>query len=96
MAVIAIHQTPSLTQGRYEEVVRRLSGKDRLESTSDLPSAGLLVHATAETEEGFVVFDVFESQEAFDRLMESVGPIAREVGIEEPPKAYPIHTYISA
>jgi hypothetical protein len=97
MAVMAIHQVPSLTRERYEQVVRRLTdGKTRLESPSDVPSDGLLVHVAAQTEDGFVIFDVFDSQESFDRLMETIGPIAREAGIEEPPKAYPMHTYISA
>jgi len=42
MLIMAVHQTPSLTQERYEEVVRRLTnGKRRLESTSDLPFDGL-------------------------------------------------------
>jgi hypothetical protein len=73
--VLAIHQVPSLTRQRYEQVVERLTGgKARLESTADIPRGGLLVHAAAETDEGFVIFDVFESQEAFDDLMEIIGP----------------------
>jgi len=97
MAVMAIHHVPSLTPERYEEVVRELTdGRSRLESISDLPTKGLLVHAAAQTDDGFVIFDVFESREAFDSLMHAIGPIARAAGIEEPPKAYPIHTYISA
>jgi hypothetical protein len=40
----------------------------------------------------FVIFDVFESQQAFEDLTEVVGPIARSVGIQEPPKAFQIHT----
>ena len=42
-----------------------------------------------------MVFDVFESEEAFDRFRAVTGPIATEAGIEEPPKSYPLHTYIS-
>src|SRR3954462_2410154 len=91
--VVAVHRVPSLTQERYEEVVRRLTnGKSRLESPSDLPFDGLLVHATAQTEDGFLVFDVFESEEAVTRFNEAMKTIAREVGIEEPPSFYPAHT----
>jgi hypothetical protein len=57
---------------------------------------GLLVHAAAQTETGFLVFDVFESEEAFNRFVEAVRPIAQEVGIEEPPNAYSAHTFISS
>ncbi len=96
MPVLVVHKTPTLTQERYEAVVRGLTGgKSRLESPDDVPTGGLLVHVAGQTEEGFVIFDVFESQEAFDRFGAFVGPIAREAGIEEPPKSYPLHTYIS-
>jgi hypothetical protein len=53
MKAVAVHQVPSLTQERYEEVVRRLTnGKRRLDSPSDLPVEGLLVHVAAQTESG--------------------------------------------
>jgi hypothetical protein len=95
MPVLVVHQVPSLTRERYDEVVRQLTGgKSPAESPSDFPFDGLLSHATAETENGFIVFDVFESQEAFDRFGEIVAPIARSVGIEEPAKAYPAHTFV--
>jgi hypothetical protein len=97
VAILAVHRVPSLTRERYEEVIRRLTnGKSRLESPSDLPFDGVLVHAAAETEDGFVIFDVFESQEAVDRFNEAMGSIPREAGIEEPPTFYPAHTFISA
>jgi hypothetical protein len=96
MAIVAIHQVPSLTRERYEEVVRRLTdGRRRLESPSDLPFEGLLVHAAAQSENGFLIVDIFESEEAFSRFSEAIRPIAKDVGIEEPPKAYPAHTFIS-
>jgi hypothetical protein len=95
--IVAIHQTPSLTREKYEAVVRGLTnGKHRLESLSDVPVEGILVHAAAQTDNGFVVWDVFDSQESFDRFVELARPLAQEVGIEEPPKAYPAHTFISS
>jgi hypothetical protein len=66
MLILAIHQTPSLTQEGYEEVVRRLTGKSRIESPSDLPFDGLLIHAAGQGPHVFCVFDVFESEEAVD------------------------------
>ena len=95
MQVMVVHHTPTLTRTRYEHVVKGLSGKDRLESPSDLPTPGLLVHAAAETDDGFIVFDVFASQEAFDQFRAVASPIATEAGIEEPPKRFPLHTFIS-
>ncbi len=96
MRVMVVHHTPSLTQERYEAVVRGLTGgKARLESPADVPTPGLLVHAAAQTENGFTIFDVFESEEAFDKFREIASPIATEAGVQEPPKSYPLHTYIS-
>jgi len=96
MPVMVIHKTPTLTRERYEAVVRRLTGgKPRLEAPGDVPTPGLLVHAAGETEEGFVVFDVFESEEAFERFGALVAPIAAAAGIAEPPRSYPVHTYVS-
>ena len=96
MQVMVVHQTPTLTQQRYEAVVRGLTGgKPRLESPADVPTEGLLVHVAAQTDAGFIVFDVFASQEAFDEFRAIASPIATEAGIEEPPKSYPLHTYIS-
>jgi hypothetical protein len=92
---MVVHDTPTLTRERYEQVVRGLSGKDRLESPTDVPTPGLLVHVAAETEAGFLIFDVFESKDAFDAFRAVASPIATEAGIEEGPKSYPLHTYIS-
>ena len=104
MQVMVVHHTPTLTRQRYERVVRGLSGKDRLESPSDVPTPGLVVHVAAETDVRrlereipvvFMIFDVFESAEAFDQFRAVAGPIATEAGIEEPPKSFPLHTFIS-
>jgi hypothetical protein len=96
MHVMVVHHTPSLTRERYEAVVRGLTGgKQQLGSVHDVPTGGLLVHVAAETDQGFMVLDVFESQEAFDRFRAVASPIATEAGIEQPPKSFPIHTYIS-
>ena len=97
MPVMVVHHTPSLTRERYEEVVHGLTGgKRRLTSPADVPTPGLLVHVAAQTEDGFMIFDVFESQQAFDAFRSVASPIATAAGIEEPPRSYPVHTYISS
>ena len=65
MAVVLVHQGPSVTKERYQETVRKLTdGKSRVESPSDWPVPGLLVHAAGEGPNGFRVVDVWESEEA--------------------------------
>jgi hypothetical protein len=94
--IVAVHQVPSLTRERYEEVVRRLTnGKRRLESAADLLSDGLLVHVAVQTDNGFLILDVFDSEEAVDRCNDARRTMPSEVGIEEPPIFYPAHTFIS-
>lgn len=93
MLILAVHETPTLTRERYEQVVRGLTkGKARIESPSDLPFDGLLVHAAGEGPNGFFIFDVFESEGAAERFREAIGTIPQEAGIEEPPKFFPAHT----
>jgi hypothetical protein len=94
MPIIGVHQVPSLTRERYEQVVRRLTdGKSRIESPADLPFTGLLVHGAGNGKHGFCVVDVFASQEAVRAFERAVGSIPREVGIEEPPDFFPAHTF---
>jgi hypothetical protein len=96
MFVMAVHQTPSLTQERYEEVVHRLAkGKRRLESTSDLPFDGLVARVAGRGKNGFCVVDVFASEEAVDAFKAALGSIPREVGIEQPPDLFPALTFIA-
>lgn len=95
MLILAVHQTPSLTQERYEEVVRRLTGKSRIEAPSDLPFEGLLVHAAGQAPDGFCVFDIFESEAAVERFSAALGTSPQEVGIDQPPQFFPAHTAMS-
>ncbi|HKE54874.1 MAG TPA: hypothetical protein VKC55_08915 [Actinomycetota bacterium] len=96
MAIIGVHQVPSLTRERYEEVVRRLThGKSRIESPADLPFRGLLVHGAGTGKHGFCVIDVFASEEAVRAFEQAVGSIPRDVGIEEGPDFFPAHTFYS-
>jgi hypothetical protein len=96
MPVVLVHQGPTVTQERYEETVRRLGGKDHMESPADWPVAGLMVHIAGQGENGFRVVDVWESEEAAQRFGDRLMPILAEVGIKDQPEMYPAHTVVSA
>ena len=97
MPVVLIHQGPTVTQENYEETVRKLTGGESpLESPSDWPVEGLLVHVAGQSDSGFRVVDVWESEEACRRFGEQLGPILQEVGITDPPQVYEAHTFVSA
>ena len=94
-AVMMVHTSATLTRERYDRVVGRLTGgKSRLQTTSDWPVPGLLAHQAGDGPDGFVVVDVSESEEAFARFGEVVGPIMHEVGIVDPPVAFPAHRFV--
>lgn len=96
VAVVAVFQSPSLTQEQYEDSVRRLTGgKSRLESPSDWPVDGLLAHIAGQGESGFRVVDVWESDEAFRRFGDTLMPILQDIGVEGQPEIYPAHTFVS-
>jgi hypothetical protein len=94
--VVAVFQSPSLTQEQYEEsVVKLTGGKSRLESPADWPVEGLLAHIAGQGPDGFRVVDVWESEEAFRRFGEALMPVLQQLGVEGQPEIYPAHTYVS-
>jgi hypothetical protein len=97
MPVVLVHQGPTLTQERYEETVRRLTGgKSHLESPADWPVPGLLVHAAGQGDDGFRVIDVWESEDACRRFGDMLAPILADIGVKEQPELYPAHSFASA
>ena len=88
MPVVIVQQGPTLTQEKYDEIVSRLTGKDRVESPSDWPAEGLLVHATGEGADGFRVVDVWVSEAAFREFGETLMPILDELGVTDQPEVY--------
>ena len=67
-----------------------------MESTSDWPVPGMLVHVAGQTANGFRVVDVWESEDAFRQFGEKLMPILKEVGIEGAPEIYPALAFVSA
>jgi hypothetical protein len=67
-----------------------------MESPSDWPAEGLLVHATGTGGAGFRVVDVWESEEAFRKFGESLVPILEEIGVTDLPEVYPAHSFVSS
>jgi hypothetical protein len=96
MSVVLIHEGPSLTKESYGEIVRKLTGKDSLQSPSDWPVEGLLVHAAGQSPNGFRVVDVWQSREACDRFGEVLAPVLQELGIDDSPEIYDADTFVSA
>ena len=95
MAIVLIHEGPTVTRENYERTVEKLTGgKTKMESFSDWPVDGILVHIAGEGPNGFRVVDVWESQEAVDAFGEKLGPILAEVGITDPPQMYEAYAFV--
>jgi hypothetical protein len=97
VAIVAVFQSPTLTQAKYEESVRRITGgRPRMEKPSDWGVDGLLVHVAGQSPNGFRVVDVWQSEQAFRQFGEKLLPILKEVGVEGQPEIYQTHTFVSA
>ena len=96
MAIVLVHEGPTVTQENYEKTVQKLTGGNtKMESVSDWPVEGILVHSAGEGPNGFRVVDVWESQEAVDAFGEKLGPILAEVGITDPPQMYEAYAFVA-
>jgi hypothetical protein len=73
-----------------------MTGTEGVESPSDWPVEGLLVHASGEGPNGFRVVDVWESEEAARRFGQELAPHLQEAGITAEPEVYPAHAFVSA
>ena len=96
MPTVLVHQGPDVTQESYDKVVRSMTGKDRLDTPSDWPVEGLLVHAAGDGPNGFRVVDVWESDEAAQRFGEQLAPHLQKAGITAKPEVYPTHAFVKA
>ena len=94
--VVLVHQGEGLTQEQYDEIIRRMMGKEKAESASDWPAEGLLVHAAGEGPNGFRVVDVWESEESCRAFGEKLAPVLQEVGVTAEPELYPAHAFVKA
>jgi hypothetical protein len=96
MPIVVVHEGPTVTKDSYTEAVRRITGgKDRMESLSDWPVEGVIFHTAGQGASGFRIVDVWESEDAFRRFGESLGPVLGEVGITDEPEIYEPSTFVS-
>ncbi|MDQ3588427.1 MAG: hypothetical protein M3350_02810 [Actinomycetota bacterium] len=94
MPILMVHDSPGGTQEQYEQVAAGLTDGRGLNSLSDWPVDGILAHSAGPTDTGWRVVDVWESEEAFQRFGEVIGPLLQEAGISGEPQVTPVHNFV--
>jgi len=95
MPVLMVHDSTGGTREQYEAVADRLTGGRGLNSLEAWPVQGILSHVAAPTADGWRVIDLWESEQAFQRFGEVIGPVLEEVGFAGEPKLFPVHNYVT-
>jgi hypothetical protein len=87
---LGLYFTPSgFTKEKYDDALRRLD-----EAGAGAPE-GRTYHVALETNGEIQVFDIWESQEAFEAFGQSLIPILSELGVDPgEPMVSPVHNVI--
>jgi hypothetical protein len=89
MTVGIYFNPPAMSAAQYDEIIRRL------ESAGAGSPAGRLYHACFGSGDKLQVFDIWESQQDFDKFGETLLPIAQEIGADPgQPMVEPVHNLI--
>ena len=94
MPVLMVHDSPGGTKEQYDQVAARVTNGGSFNSLDDWPGGGILFHAVAVTDDGFRVIDVWESEEAFQRFGEVIGPVLEEVGVTGEPRLFQLLNFV--
>lgn len=94
MPIVMVHDSPGVTQEQYEQVGLRLTEGRGLNSLSDWPVDGILAHTAGPTAGGWRVIDVWESEEAFQRFGEVIGPVLQELDYPGQPQVFELRNFV--
>jgi len=98
MAVGMLMAVPGFTREIYEGITRKAFGAFPM--PADKAPDGLIVHSAGPAEQGWYVYDIWESKEHFQRFAENViGPAMQELtggagGPEPAPQFFEIDTLV--
>jgi hypothetical protein len=97
MAIGALQMTPGGTAEMYEQVGEKMFGVRSSEFSSVDAPDGLIMHSAGPTEDGWYVYDVWESEEHLQRFVqERLMPALQELNAPpgDPPQIYQIHNLV--
>ena len=88
MAVTVVFNIPGMNAGQYDRIIKSL------EAGGAGSPDGRLLHVASPTDDGWLVFDVWESEEKFGRFAEVLMPIVSAEGIQAQPQIYQTHNIV--
>jgi hypothetical protein len=84
MAVGILTAAPEFTKEIYDQVTEKMFGHAPMRE--DESPEGMIVHSAGQGDQGYYVYDIWESREVFQRFMEEkLGPAIGEVMGGPPP-----------
>jgi hypothetical protein len=95
MAVGMLLAGPAVTRENYEALTRKMFGGFPMRD--DQSPEGLLIHTAGQSDQGWYIYDVWESPEHFQRFVDGqLGPATEELGVDQSqplePQFFPIET----
>ena len=92
MAVMVISESPGVGAEQYDQVTRDMA----MTTADDLPP-GMLAHVAGPTVDGWLVVDVWEDLDSFERFVEDrLGAALQRAGIPPlAPRVIPVHSLIA-
>lgn len=89
MAIAVVFEAPGMAAEQYDRALKDL------EAAGEGAPPGRLYHVAAPKDGGWLVVDVWDSQEALDRFGQTLMPILQKAGVTPPrPQIYPAHNII--
>lgn len=97
MVIVVVLEMPGMTQAQYEQSADKVAGRrGPVKSPADWPVAGLISHTSAPMDGGWLVVDVWESEEAFREFGKTLLPILQELGLPDvQPRTYPVFNVVT-
>ena len=97
MAIAMLQIVSGRSQEDYEQVVDRVFGAGSQEPSPEAAPDGLVLHSAGPTDEGWWVFDVWESPDHMRRFFdERLAPAMRELGLPSAgkPQIFTVHALL--
>ncbi len=97
MAIGVIFECPGGTQAQYDQALKKLTGKQTVQTLADWNAKGLLMHVAGPIPNGWRVVDVWESDADLMKFADVLMPILKTLGFPDiSPQIFPAHNFMKS